>query len=86
MSVRNFDDRLLKNGAVQNSEIILSIYLLLNECFHRFEKKIALHFAFFSSFEYYIFTCRTPIFLSVLERLQLNGGFFLKTSTKFFFK
>ena len=48
-------------------------------------KKIALHFAFFSSFEYYIFICRTPIFLSVLERLQLNGGFsFLKASSAFF--
>ena len=39
MSVRSFKDQLLKNGAVKNSEIIPSISLQFDECFHQFLKK-----------------------------------------------
>ena len=39
MSVRNFEDQLLKNGAVKNSEIIFSISSQFDECFHQFSKK-----------------------------------------------
>ena len=65
ISIRNFDDRLLKNGAVKNSEIIPSTSLLLNECFHQFSKK---------SCAYSIYAWTTVSFQLLFDRFWLSNN------------